>query len=376
MEASQNIQMVDLAGQYQRLKPDIDRAVAKVLAQSHFINGPEVQVFSDALGEYLDVKHVIPCGNGTDALQAALMALDLQAGDEVITTTFSFVATVEVIALLGLIPVLVDPDPDTYNIDPERVKEAITNRTRAIIPVHLFGQSAAMDEIMHIAEEHRLYVVEDAAQSIGGTFRMNGRSQKLGTIGDIGCTSFFPSKNLGCFGDGGACFTNNDELAEKLRMIMNHGARRKYCNELIGMNSRLDTIQAGILLGKLKHLDDFLERRQRAATFYFNELKDLPFIRLPRVAERGEHSFNLFTVRVMNDMRDDLKKYLSEAGVPAMVYYPSPLHRQPAFSRFCKNGITFPVAEMLSEQVLSLPMHTELTKEQQRYITDKIRRFL
>lgn len=369
------IKMVDLAGQYQRLKPEIDEAMARVLNSGRYINGPEVRAFSGSLSGYLEVKHVIPCGNGTDALQAALMALDFSPGDEVITTSFSFIANVEVIALLGLKPVLVDVDPDTCNIDPELVRKAVTPRTRAIIPVHLFGQSAAMDDIMLIAHEYDLRVIEDAAQSLGAVYQLNGSAKKLGTIGDIGCTSFFPTKNLGCFGDGGACFTNNDELGERLRMIVNHGAKKKYRNEIVGINSRLDAIQAAVLNEKIKHLDDFIDRRRQVAAFYHDALKELSFLQLPRHINKSDHSFNQFTVRVPGGRRDHLKQYLSEAGIPGMVYYPLPLHKQPVFESHGLANLTLPVSEMLCDQVLSLPIHTEMTGEQLEYITDKIQQF-
>ncbi|PWE00340.1 DegT/DnrJ/EryC1/StrS family aminotransferase [Marinilabilia rubra] len=375
MSETPEIQMVDLTGQYQRLKSPIDEAMARVLMSGRYINGPEVRSFSEALSEYLGVKHVIPCGNGTDALQAALMALNLNPGDEVITTSFSFIATVEVIALLGLKPVLVDVDPDTYNIDPELVREAVTPRTKAVIPVHLFGQSAAMEDIMLIAREYGLNVIEDAAQSLGADYKLNGSRQMLGTIGDIGCTSFFPTKNLGCFGDGGACFTDDDALAEKLRMIVNHGAKKKYMNEIVGVNSRLDTLQAAVLNEKIKHLDDFVTRRRQAAAYYYEALKDLSFLQLPLQISQGEHSFNQFTIRVPDDRRDELKQYLSDSGIPGMVYYPSPLHKQPVFEDHGITNQSLPVSEMLCEQVLSLPLHTEMTEEQLEFITTKIRQF-
>ncbi len=371
-----NIQMVDLTGQYQRLKAPIDKAMDKVLSEGKYINGPEVGDFSTALGRYLDVKYVIPCGNGTDALQAALMALDLEPGDEVITTTFSFVATVEVIALLGLKPVLVDVDPDTFNISPEKVKAAITGKTRAIIPVHLFGQSAAMEPVMQLAEKNGLFIIEDAAQSLGATYNFRGNGKKLGTIGHIGCTSFFPSKNLGCFGDGGACYTNDAALAEKMKMVVNHGSRKKYFNERVGMNSRLDTLQAAVLQEKLEHLDDFIARREDAARVYYRELEGLPFYQLPSVDPKGKHSFNQYTIKVLNGRRDELKQFLEEHGIPSMIYYPSPLHKQPVFRKYLNGETDLKQSENISGQVLSLPMHTELTSEQLMYITEKIRQFL
>lgn len=374
---NKNIQipMVDLTGQYRRLQAEIDGAMQRVLEQGNYINGAEVKVFSEALAGYLGAKHVIPCGNGTDALQAALMALDLEPGDEVITTAFSFVSTVEVIVLLGLKPVLVDVDPDTFNIDPANIRDALTRRTRAIIPVHLFGQGAAMDEIMEIARERELFVIEDGAQSLGAAWQMNGTFQKLGTVGHIGCTSFFPTKNLGCFGDGGACFTGDDHLAERLRMIVNHGSKKKYFNERVGINSRLDTLQAAVLIEKLKHLDDFILRRQKVAELYFDELTNVSELKLPRPSDKAQHTFNQFTVRVGGGLRDDLKDFLAQAGISTMVYYPLPLHRQPAFAPCCSNNLRLPVSEMVSQEVLSLPMHTEMIEEQQVTIIQNIKKF-
>lgn len=367
--------MVDLTGQYYRLQAEIDGAMQRVLNSGNYINGAEVKAFSDALSGYLGAEHVIPCGNGTDALQAALMALDLEPGDEVITTAFSFVSTVEVIVLLGLKPVLVDVDPDTFNIDPAKVRDALTRRTRAIIPVHLFGQGAAMDEIMEIARERELFVIEDGAQSLGAVWQMNGTFQKLGTIGHIGCTSFFPTKNLGCFGDGGACFTGDEHLAERLRMIVNHGSKKKYYNERVGMNSRLDTLQAAVLMVKLKHLDDFILRRQKVAERYFDELTNVSALKLPRQSGKAQHTFNQFTVRVGGGLRDDLKDFLAQAGISTMVYYPVPLHRQPVFAPCCGRNLRLPVSEMISQEVLSLPIHTEMTEEQQVTIIQNIKKF-
>jgi UDP-2-acetamido-2-deoxy-ribo-hexuluronate aminotransferase len=282
---------------------------------------------------------------------------------------------VELVSLLGLKPVLVDVDPDTYNIDPAGVQKAINARTRAIIPVHLYGQTAAMDEIMQLAQKHNLYVIEDAAQSLGANCDFEGKHPMLGTIGHIGCTSFFPSKNLGCFGDGGACFTNDEVLAEKMLMIVNHGARKKYYNERVGMNSRLDTIHAAVLNEKIKHLDDFIAYRRKVADAYYEQLDGVPFLQLPVIDQRGQHTFNQFTIRVLDGKRDAFKQFLSHHGIPSMIYYPSPLHRQPVFQRFCRSGFSLPVGDMLCQQVLSLPMHTELTKNDQMYITHTIRQF-
>jgi UDP-2-acetamido-2-deoxy-ribo-hexuluronate aminotransferase len=367
--------MVDVVTQYHRLKEDIDRAMQRVLHQGNYINGQEVTNFSKTLGHYLEVQHVIPCANGTDALQAALMALDLEPGDEVITSSFSFVSSVEVIVLLGLKPVLVDVDPGTFNIDPAKVLEALTPRTRAVIPVHLFGQGAAMTELMEIARQHNLFVIEDAAQSLGASYRLNEHAQKLGTIGHIGCTSFFPTKNLGCFGDGGACFTNDPHLAEPLEMIVNHGSKKKYLNERVGMNSRLDTLQAVVLMEKLKHLDDFILRRRKAARKYIQNLSLLSGIKVPESDDRAYHSFNQFTIRVADGRRDALKSWLAGAGIPSMVYYPAPLHKQPVFMPYCEKNHILSVSEKLSNEVLSLPMHTEITEEQQDYIIRTIKSF-
>lgn len=371
-----NIQMVDLAGQYQRLKSDIDKAMATVLAHTQFINGPEVREFSTQLAQYLNVRHVIPSANGTDALQLALMALDLQPDDEIITPTFTFIATVEVIALLGLKPVLVDIDPHTFNIDASLIERHITPKTKAILPVHLFGQGASMDEIMGIAKKYNLYVIEDAAQCLGAFYTMkSGTKIKLGTMGHIGCTSFFPSKNLGAFGDGGACFTNDDALAQKLRTIANHGAVKKYHHQQIGINSRLDTLQAAILLAKLPHLDDFNARRQQAANAYDADLNGISQIELPVRCLNGSHIFHQYTIKVLDGSRDALADYLKSHGVPTMVYYPIPIHLQEAFARYQFNASDFPVANQLKNQVLSLPMHTELHEAQVNKICNLVKQF-
>jgi dTDP-4-amino-4,6-dideoxygalactose transaminase len=368
--------MVDLRGQYLKIKPEIDSAVERVLHQTKFINGPDVDTFARSLENFMGVKHVIPCANGTDALQAALMSLNLAPGDEIITPTFTFVATVEVIALLGLVPVLVDINPQTFNIIPQLIEAAITPKTKAIVPVHLFGQGAPMDKIIEIAKRHNLLVVEDAAQCLGAGFEMTkGKQMKLGTIGDIGCTSFFPSKNLGCFGDGGACFTNNDELASQLRQIVNHGAKTKYYHNRIGINSRLDTLQAAILNVKLTHLDEYNNRRKWAAAKYDNALVSVGPIELPARAERSEHVFHQYTVKVTDGNRQQLAAYLLRNGVPTMVYYPRPIHRQEAFEALTAGEGNFINADILSDQVLSLPMHTELDDRQIDYIADLIRKF-
>ncbi|MBI9062297.1 MAG: DegT/DnrJ/EryC1/StrS family aminotransferase [Marinilabiliaceae bacterium] len=367
--------MVDLQTQYKRLQADIDTAMQSVLQSTAFINGPAVKTFQQNLADYLHVKHVIPCANGTDALQIALMALRLKPGDEVITSTFTFIATVEVIALLQLKPVLVDVDPHTFTLIPAEVEKAITPKTKAIIPVHLFGQGADMNRISQIAKDHQLFIVEDSAQSIGANYICDGESSKLGTLGNVGCTSFFPSKNLGCFGDGGACFTNNDELAAQMRMIVNHGSQKKYYHKVIGVNSRLDTIQAAVLDVKLKHLDDFNKRRQRAADYYDAAFKNHNELTTPHRQEDSDHIFHQYTLKVANGKRDALQAHLKEAGIPSMVYYPVPLHQQEAFAEFASTDQSFSNAEQLSREVLSLPMHTELTEIQLTHITDTILSF-
>lgn len=371
----QKIQMVDLRAQYLRLKNDIDDAMSKVLIHTAFINGPEVEQFQSLLGEYLKVKHIIPCANGTDALQLALMALGLQPGDEVITTNFTFIATVEVIALLGLKPVLIDVTPNTFNIDVNLLEKKITSKTKVILPVHLFGQASNMNQILDLANKYNVLVVEDAAQCMGGDFLFkNGIIKKLGTIGDIGCTSFFPSKNLGCFGDGGACITNNDELAIRIKEIANHGSNKKYYHSSIGVNSRLDSLQAAILNVKLKHLNDFNKRRNEVALFYNNHLSDIKEIKIPQRVDYSTHVYHQYTLRVRNDLRDRLKKFLAERDIPSMVYYPVPIHKQVAFKRIIDDD-QFPVSEQLSREVLSLPIHTEMTEDQLFYIVTSVNKF-
>ena len=370
--------MVDLKGQYQKIKPQIDEAIRVVMESTAFINGPAVKRFQKHLEDYLQVKHVITCGNGTDALQLALMALDLQPGDEVITTSFTFVATAEVIALLKLTPVLVDVLPDTYNIDPRAVKEAITPRTKAIIPVHLFGQAADMQQIMEIAREHNLFVVEDTAQALGADFTnlKNGKIQKAGTIGTIGCTSFFPSKNLGAFGDGGAVFTNDDALAEKLRMLANHGMKIRYHHDYVGVNSRLDTLQAAILDVKLAHLDEYAAARQKAASFYNEAFAGCKEINIPVTARFTSHVFHQYTVVLQDVDRKALMGYLAEHDIASAVYYPVPLHLQKAYRDKRYGEGDFPVTEALSRSVMSLPIHTELTPEIQEVIAGVVLEFM
>lgn len=373
--ANQTISMVDLKGQYQKIKEEIDNEISKVIDSSAFINGPIVKEFQTNLAAYLGCKHVVTCGNGTDALQIAMMALGLQPGDEVITTPFTFIATVEVVALLGLTPVFVDVRPDTYNIDVDKIEAVITPRTKAIVPVHLFGQCADMERIMEIADHHGLYVIEDACQAIGAevTFR-DGTRRKAGTIGTIGCTSFFPSKNLGCYGDGGAIFTNDDDLAAKLRGIANHGSFVKYHHDLVGVNSRLDSIQAAILNVKLKYLDSYNAARQKAAETYQRLLSDCAGITQPAIAPFTTHVFHQFTLCLSDRIdRARVQEHLKNAGIPSMVYYPVPIHEQKAFASLgCKAG-DFPVAEKLAKTVLSLPMHTEMTEEMQQYIVDNLK---
>ena len=362
--------MVDLKRQYEKIRPEVDKAVLEVIRSTQYINGPEVQAFREELENYLGVKHVVPCGNGTDALQVAMMALDLKPGDEVITTSFTFVATVEVIALLGLTPVLVDVDPDTFNMDPEAFRKAITPKTKAVVPVHLFGQSVNMDPVLDIAREHGLYIIEDNAQAIGADYIFPDRSkQKTGTIGHIGCTSFFPSKNLGCYGDGGALFTNDDELAKKLRVIVNHGMETRYYHDSVGVNSRLDSIQAAILRIKLRHLDEYAAARRKAADYYDAAFKDHPGLITPERSRFSTHVFHQYTLKTMGIDRFALQEYLKEKEVPAMVYYPVPMHMQKAYDDPRYKEGDFPVTEELSRQVISLPMHTELDEEQLAYIT-------
>lgn len=367
-----NIQMVDLKSQYQKIKGEVDSAMQAVIDDSAFIKGNAVRDFEHNLAQYLKVKNVIACGNGTDALQIALMALELKPGDEIITPSFTFIATAEVIALLGLKPVFVDVNPETFTLEPEALVEAITSRTRVIIPVHLFGQCADMNSIMEIAKRHNLYVVEDNAQAIGADYYCEGKETKAGTIGNIGCTSFFPSKNLGAFGDGGAMFTNDDCLAEKIRMIINHGSKRKYFHEILGVNSRLDTLQAAVLNVKLKYLDTYVLARQTAAEYYTKAFEALDQVQTPVKNNNTTHVYHQYTLLFPTcEMRDFVREYLAIYNVPSMIYYPVPLHKQHAFEVFSKN-IELLNSEKLSKRVLSLPMHTELTTGQLRYISDKV----
>ena len=368
------IEMVDLRSQYERYKADIDSAISGVIRSTAFIKGPEVRLFEEELQRYLGVRNVIACANGTDALQIAMMSLGLRPGDEVITTNFTFIATVEVVELLGLKLVLVEPDQHTFNISVEAIKKAITPRTRAIVPVHLFGQCADMEAILDIANQHGIHVIEDAAQATGAEYRFSdGTVRKAGTMGKIGCTSFFPSKNLGCYGDGGALFTDDDELATLIRSITNHGMKVRYYHDTIGVNSRLDTIQAAVLRVKLRHLDAFNEARQRAAAYYDTALAALPGITLPFRAGNSTHIFHQYTLRIASGKRDNMRECLESEGIPSMIYYPVPLHRQKAYAHLGYGTDDFPVTGRLSGEVLSLPMHTELEDEQLEYITDCIR---
>ena len=369
--------MVDLKSQYQKIKAEVDIAIQEVIDNTAFINGPAVQQFQKDLEAYLNVKHVIPCANGTDALQVAMMALNLKPGDEVITTSFTFIATAEVISLLGLTPVLVDVEPDTFNIDPAAIEKAITDKTKAIVPVHLFGQSANMERIMEIADKHNLYVIEDNCQAIGADYTFKDKStKKAGTIGHMGCTSFFPSKNLGCYGDGGAIFTNDDELAKQLRIVVNHGMVVRYYHDLVGVNSRLDSIQAAVLKVKLKFLDEYAKARNYAASYYNNAFKNCPNLITPVVASFSTHVFHQYTLVSKGIDRAKLIEFLGSKDIPAMIYYPVPLHLQKAYldPRY-KQG-DFPVTEMLSDSVFSLPMHTELDEEQLHHITSSVLEFI
>jgi UDP-2-acetamido-2-deoxy-ribo-hexuluronate aminotransferase len=370
------IQMVDLQSQYYKIKNDVDNAVLNVMDSAAFINGPEVKSFQNELETYLDVKHVIPCANGTDALQIALMALDLQEGDEIITADFTFAATVEVIHLLKLKSVLVDVDYDTFTISTEQIKKAITPKTKAIIPVHIFGQCANMEEILKIAEEHNLFVIEDNAQAIGSQFTFSdGTVRDAGTMSTVGTTSFFPSKNLGCYGDGGAIFTNNDDLAHRLRGIVNHGMYERYYHDEVGVNSRLDSIQAAVLRKKLPNLDSYNDARRKAADYYDEAFASNENILTPKRAEYSTHVFHQYTLRILNGKRNELQKFLTEKEVPAMIYYPVALRKQKAYFQE-SNDADFVNTDKLLDQVISLPMHTELDEEQLKYITDAVLEFM
>lgn len=370
------IQMVDLKAQYERLGPEIDNAIKSVLVSTAFIKGPDVKLFEQELQEYMGVKNVVSCANGTDALHLALRVLDLKPGDEVITTNFTFIATVEVVALLSLKPVIVDPDPGSFNISVEAIRNAITPKTKAIVPVHLFGQCADMEGIMGLAKKHDLFVVEDAAQATGADYLFkNGNVKKAGTIGHIGTTSFFPSKNLGCYGDGGALYTNDENWAKKLRSIANHGMKVRYHYDDIGVNSRLDTLQAAILRVKLKYLSEFNTARKAAADYYDKAFARCNSITVPERVKYSSHIFHQYTIKVRNGQRDALKDYLETKNIPSMVYYPGPLHLQNAYSYLGYTRSDFPITTELCKEVLSLPMHPELDKEQLDYITNSILEF-
>ena len=371
------IQMVDTKTQYLKIKESIDNGIRQVLDSAAYINGKPVQDFSKNLSAYLNVKHTIPCANGTDALQIAMMALDLKPGDEVITPSFTYIATTEVIALLRLKPVFVEVDKQTFCIDPAAIRKAITPKTKAIVPVHLYGQSANMEEIMAIAKEHNLYVIEDNAQAIGCDYTFSdGTKKKTGAIGHIGATSFYPSKNLGAFGDGGAIFTNDDALAEKLKMIANHGQKERYYHDVVGCNSRLDSIQAAILDVKLTHLDEYITARQQAASFYDKVFKGHEKISVPFTASFTNHVYHQYTILLNGVNRDDLNKYLAEQNIPSMIYYPVPAHRQKMFEAFGGADYDLPVTDWLTERVISFPIHTELDNEQLQYIADHVIRFV
>ena len=371
------IQMVDLISQYQKIKPEINSAITSILESAQFINGPEVEGFQTYLETYLGAKHVIPCANGTDALQVALMGLGLKPGDEVITPSFTYIATTEVIALLGLKPVFVDVDRDTFCVDAEAIKKAITPKTKAIVPVHLYGQASNMEEIMKIANAHNLAVIEDNAQAIGSDYHfLDGTNSKTGTLGHVGCTSFFPSKNLGCYGDGGAIFTNDDELAAQIRMIVNHGQSKRYYHDVVGVNSRLDSIQAAVLRIKLRKLDDYIAARRKVADHYDAFFKKFPGVKTPVRSNESKHVFHQYTLTLEGVDRNELNAFLAERDIPSMIYYPVPAHRQKMFSSFGSEQTDLPVTDWLTERVISLPVHTEMEQEQLDYICGAIEEFL
>ena len=371
-----NIQMVDLKSQYKKIKSAVDKAIGDVIESAQFINGPEVKSFQSELESYLDTKHVIPCANGTDALQISLMALDLKPGDEVITPSFTFIATTEVIALLGLKPVFIDVKKDTFCMDASQIENAITDKTKAIVPVHLYGQAADMGEIMRIADKHNLPVIEDNAQAIGSDYHTSSGDKKTGTIGQIGCTSFFPSKNLGCYGDGGAIFTNSDELAAKMRMIVNHGQSKRYYHDVVGCNSRLDSIQAAVLRIKLKELDGYINARRKVADYYDNFFAQFEGINTPVRSDKSRHVFHQYTLTLEGIDRDALNAFLAEKNIPSMIYYPVPAHKQEMFSSFNSAETELPVTDWLGERVLSLPIHTEMSEEQLAFICNSVAEFM
>ncbi len=368
--------MVDLKGQYLKIKDEIDAAMAEVVDSCYFVGAPIIREFEKNLAEYLGVKHVIACANGTDALQVALMALNLQPGDEVIVPSFTYVATAEVIGLMGLKPVMVDSNLDDFNVTADLIRPYLTEKTKAMVPVHLFGQCCDMDGIMKLAREHNIYVIEDNAQAIGSAYTFpNGDIQSGGTIGHIGTTSFFPSKNLGCYGDGGAIFTNDDALNEKIRMIANHGQSKKYYHEVIGCNSRLDSLQAAVLNVKLNYLDQYAESRAAAANYYSVQLADVKELITPSINAFSTHVFHQYTLRILDGRRDALQQHLRKREIPTGIYYPVPLYKQNAYKEYVEDGFTLPVVEQLSQEVISLPMHTELTEEIQDTIIAAIKEF-
>jgi dTDP-4-amino-4,6-dideoxygalactose transaminase len=367
------IQMVDLISQYEKIKPAIDEAIFSVIQNAQFINGPEVTSFQSEFESYLGIKHVIPCANGTDALQIAMMSLGLKPGDEIITPSFTYIATTEVMALLGLTPIFVDVDPHTFCLDPSKIEAAITKNTKAIVPVHLYGQAADMNKIMAIAEKHKLFVIEDNAQAIGSDYHLdNGSVVKTGTIGDIGCTSFFPSKNLGCYGDGGAMCTNDDALAEKIRMISNHGQSKRYYHDMVGCNSRLDSIQAAVLRIKLRQLDNYIDARRNVADYYDGILGSIKGVSIPFRAHDSKHVFHQYTIKLEGIDRNGLNEYLASKEIPSMIYYPVPAHRQKMFAHFGSDATNLPVTDELTTMVISLPIHTEMQDEQLELITSEI----
>lgn len=370
------IQMVDLVAQYEKIKSEVNAAILNVIETAQFINGPEVKSFQEELETYLGVKHVIPCANGTDALQIALMALGVKPGDEVITPSFTFIATTEVIALLGLKPVFVDVDKDTFCLDVDQIRASVTDKTKVIVPVHLYGQAANMEEIMKIAKEYNLAVIEDNAQAIGSNYQFsNGQKQKTGTIGHIGCTSFFPSKNLGGYGDGGAIFTNDDHLATEMRMIVNHGQSKRYYHDRVGVNSRLDSIQAAVLRIKLRYLDDYITSRRKVADYYDEYFKNVKGIQTPTRSEDSDHVFHQYTMVLEGIDRDGLNQFLAERDIPSMIYYPVPGHRQKMFESFGSAATDLPITDWLTERVLSLPIHTEMDDEQLKFICESVVEF-
>ena len=370
--------MVDLITQYEKIKPEIQPAIADIMDKAQFINGPAVHEFKESLAQYLSAKHVIPCANGTDALQIAMMALGLKPGDEVITPSYTYIATTEVVGLLRLKPVFVDCDDQTFNISPEAIEEAITPKTKAIVPVHLYGQACDMEKIMKIAEKHSLFVIEDNAQAIGSDYTFSdGTVKKTGTIGDIGCTSFFPSKNLGCYGDGGAICTNNDELAAQIQMVANHGQSKRYYHDVVGVNSRLDTIQAAVLKAKLKRLDDYIDARRKAADFYDRAFSDVKEITTPYRDAKTKHVFHQYTLKLADNVdRDGMVEFLKEKDIPAMIYYPVPAHKQKMFSDLDTEVRDLTTTDWLTSRVISLPMHTELENEQLEYITSAVNDYI